>query len=64
MSDVDDTYNPDEDTHSGDVTLDTVLMYTPDETRFCGQCGGDCVDDGSGWRHVQTWITDHAPQLE
>ncbi len=64
MSDMDDTYNPDEDTYSGDEWTDTVLMYAPDETRFCMQCGGDCVDDGSGWRHVQTWITDHAPQLE
>jgi hypothetical protein len=64
MSDMDDTYNPDEDTYSGDPTLDVVLMTAPDQA-YCRQCGGDIVtDDGSGWRHIQTWITDHAPQLE
>ncbi len=45
MSDIDDTYNPDEDTYSGDENLDMVLMYG-DENKatvqawYCRQCGG------------------------
>ncbi len=52
MSDMDDTYNPDEDTYSGDEWTDTVLLYAPDEQRLCGQCGGFAYDEGSGPQHV------------
>jgi hypothetical protein len=50
----------DDDTYSDDPSMDDVLMYAPD-TWTCRQCGGDALDDGSGPRHVEAWITDHVP---
>jgi hypothetical protein len=49
-----------DDTYSGEENLDAVLMYAPDAWT-CRQCGGDAYDNGSGARHVDTWITDHVP---